>query len=62
MTWIDDYKAKRCTAAEAVCRIKSGDRVYYAGNAAIPDRTIATMTKATFPQWRFMAFSIVDAN
>jgi acyl-CoA hydrolase len=36
MTWMDDYKTKRCSAAEAVSRIKTGDRVYYAGNAAIP--------------------------
>jgi acyl-CoA hydrolase len=36
MSWMDDYKTKRCSAAEAVNRIKTGDRVYYAGNAAIP--------------------------
>ena len=27
MRWIDDYKSKLCTAAEAVTHIKSGDRV-----------------------------------
>jgi acyl-CoA hydrolase len=36
MNWMDDYKAKRMSAADAVARVKSGDRVYYAGNAAIP--------------------------
>jgi acyl-CoA hydrolase len=36
MSWSDDYQAKRRTAAEAVQLIRSGDRVYYAGNAAIP--------------------------
>lgn len=36
MTWMDDYNAKRCSATDAVDRVKSGDRVYYAGNAAIP--------------------------
>jgi acyl-CoA hydrolase len=36
MNWLDDYKAKLCSAADAVKMIKSGDRVYYGGNAAIP--------------------------
>jgi acyl-CoA hydrolase len=36
MTWVDDYKAKLCTAAEAVRLVESGHRVYYSGNAAIP--------------------------
>jgi acyl-CoA hydrolase len=36
MSWLDDYRSKLQTAAEAVSRIRSGDRVYYAGNAAIP--------------------------
>jgi acyl-CoA hydrolase len=33
---MDDYRSKRRSAQEAVRLIKSGDRVYYAGNAAIP--------------------------
>jgi len=36
MSWMNEYRAKCVSAAEAVARIKSGDRVYYAGNAAIP--------------------------
>jgi acyl-CoA hydrolase len=36
MNWLDDYKAKLCSASDAVKMIKSGDRVYYGGNAAIP--------------------------
>jgi acyl-CoA hydrolase len=36
MNWLDDYKSKLCSAADAVRLIKSGDRVYYGGNAAIP--------------------------
>jgi len=36
MNWLDDYKAKLMTPAEAVQMVRSGDRVYYAGNAAVP--------------------------
>jgi 4-hydroxybutyrate CoA-transferase len=36
MTWLDDYKSKLTSAAEAVQRIQCGHRVYYGGNAAIP--------------------------
>lgn len=36
MSWLDDYKSKLCSAPDAVNLIKSGDRVYYGGNAAIP--------------------------
>ncbi len=36
MSWLDDYNAKLATAADAVAIVKSGDRVYYGGNAAIP--------------------------
>jgi acyl-CoA hydrolase len=36
MNWLDDYKSKLMTPADAVKLIKSGDRVYYGGNAAIP--------------------------
>jgi 4-hydroxybutyrate CoA-transferase len=43
MTWLDDYKAKLQTADEAVRRIKSGDRVYYGGNAAMPGALVAAL-------------------
>jgi acyl-CoA hydrolase len=36
MNWLDDYRKKLRPAAEAVGLIRSGDRVYYGGNAAIP--------------------------
>jgi acyl-CoA hydrolase len=36
VNWVEQYRRKRCTAEEAVSRIKSGDHVYYGGNAAIP--------------------------
>ena len=36
MNWLDDYKSKLKSPAEAVRVIQCGHRVYYAGNAAIP--------------------------
>lgn len=36
MSWVDDYKKKLTTAAEAVSEIKSHQRVYISGNAATP--------------------------
>jgi len=36
MAWIDDYRAKLCTAQEAVSHIRSGDWVWISGNAAAP--------------------------
>ena len=36
MNWLDSYKSKLVTAAEAVQKVETGDRVYYGGNAAIP--------------------------
>jgi acyl-CoA hydrolase len=36
MNWLDDYKSKLCSAADAAKLVKSGNRVYYGGNAAIP--------------------------
>ncbi len=43
MNWLSDYKAKLCSAADAVARIKSGNRVYYGGNAAIPQALIRAL-------------------
>jgi acyl-CoA hydrolase len=40
MNWLSDYNAKLRTAAEAVAMISSGDRVYYGGNAAIPQTLV----------------------
>jgi len=36
MSWVDDYRSKLTTAAEAMKLIESGHRIYYSGNAAIP--------------------------
>ena len=43
MKWAADYKAKLRTANDAVSCIKSGDRVYYGGNAAIPQRLVRAL-------------------
>ncbi len=43
MNWLDDYKSKLKSAAEAVQIIKSGDRVYYGGNAAIPKALVRAL-------------------
>jgi acyl-CoA hydrolase len=43
MKWLADYKAKLRTADEAVDSIKSGDRVYYGGNAAIPQTLVRAL-------------------
>ena len=43
MNWLDDYKSKLKTPAEAVAVINSGDRVYYAGNAAIPQTLVQAL-------------------
>jgi 4-hydroxybutyrate CoA-transferase len=43
MNWLDDYKSKRRSSAEAVSIVKSGDRVYYGGNAAIPQELVRAL-------------------
>jgi 4-hydroxybutyrate CoA-transferase len=45
MTWLDDYKSKLTTAAEAVQMIQSGHRVYYGGNAAIPKALVRALAE-----------------
>lgn len=45
MKWVADYKAKLRTAEEAVGFIKSGDRVYYGGNAAIPQTLVRALAE-----------------
>ena len=45
MNWIDDYKSKLRTPAEAVDVICSGDRVYYGGNAAIPQALVRALAQ-----------------
>ena len=36
MRWMDDYRGKLMSAAQAVRLVESGHRVYYSGNAAAP--------------------------
>ena len=43
MSWVADYRAKMRTADEAMSLIKSGDRVYYGGNAAIPQTLVRAL-------------------
>jgi 4-hydroxybutyrate CoA-transferase len=43
MNWVADYRAKLKTASEAVSIIKSNDRVYYGGNAAIPQGLVRAL-------------------
>jgi acyl-CoA hydrolase len=43
MNWLDDYKAKLESETKAVDRIQDGDRVYYAGNAAIPQTLVRAL-------------------
>jgi 4-hydroxybutyrate CoA-transferase len=45
VNWLADYSAKLQTAAEAVQRIKSGDRVYYGGNASIPRALVQALAE-----------------
>ena len=45
MNWLDDYKSKLMSAAEAVQMIRSGDRVYYGGNAAIPQALVNALAE-----------------
>lgn len=45
MTWLDQYREKLRSADEAVQFIKSGDRLYYGGNAAIPMALVRALAK-----------------
>jgi acyl-CoA hydrolase len=43
MSWLDDYKSKLCSSADAVARIQSWDQVYFGGNAAIPQELVRAL-------------------
>ena len=45
MSWMDAYKSKLCTADEAARLVKSGDRIYYGGNAAIPRALVDALAR-----------------
>lgn len=44
-TYSEEYRKKLCTADEAVSMIKSGDSVYYSGNAATPFPLIEALAR-----------------
>ena len=43
MKWIEEYRNKIVTPAEAVAEIKSGDNVYVSGNAATPNTLVQAL-------------------
>lgn len=45
MNWLDDYKSKLRSSDEAVKLIRSGDSVYYGGNAAIPWELVRALAR-----------------
>jgi acyl-CoA hydrolase len=45
MTWLEQYRDKLRSAEEAVRLVRSGDRVYYGGNAAIPLALVRALAK-----------------
>jgi len=45
MNWRDDYKSKLTTAEEAVSVVETGDRIYYGGNAAIPQALVRALAE-----------------
>jgi acyl-CoA hydrolase len=45
MNWVDDYRAKLTDPSDAVRIIRSGDRVYYGGNAAIPQALVRALAE-----------------
>ena len=44
MKWLEDYRAKRTTAEEAVGRIATGNRVYLGAGCAVPHSLVEAMT------------------
>jgi len=56
--WLDDYKKKLVSADEAVGVVKTGDRVYYGGNAAIP-RTLVNALARRKDDLRFVQLNHV---
>ncbi len=45
MNWLESYRSKLVSASEAVQVITSGDRVYYGGNAAIPQALVRALAE-----------------
>jgi 4-hydroxybutyrate CoA-transferase len=51
MNWMDDYKAKLQSVEAAVASVNSGDRVYYGGNAAIPQTLVRGLADRRDDLW-----------
>ena len=45
MNWLEEYRSKLCSADDAVKLVKSGDRIYYGGNAAIPKALVDALAR-----------------
>jgi len=45
MNWMDDYKSKLMSAADAVAKVKSNSCVYYGGNAATPQGLVRALAE-----------------
>jgi len=45
MSWLKDFHRRQTSAAEAIRRIKSGDRIYVSGNAATPYQLLEALAK-----------------
>ena len=43
MDWTRTYQSRVVTAAEAVCKIKSGDRIFLSGNCSTPQTVLAAL-------------------
>ncbi len=43
MNWLEDYRAKRVTAQEAVTRVDSGNRVYIGSGCAVPHTLVQAL-------------------
>ncbi len=44
MTWLEQYRAKRATAADAVLGVHSGERVYIGSGCAVPQALVDALT------------------
>jgi len=45
MNWLEDYRAKRTTASEAVKAVASGDRVYIGSGCAVPHALVQALAE-----------------
>ena len=45
MNWVEQYKNKVCTAADAVKSVKSNDRIFLTGNCSVPTKSLAALVE-----------------